>query len=41
MTIDFADEKLVAAQSGELAYDYGHYRFSFDSDEGRVNDEGK
>jgi AhpD family alkylhydroperoxidase len=41
VAVDFAADKLVVAQSGELAYDYGHYSFAFDSDEGRVSDEGK
>ena len=39
--ITFGATFVDVAASGDLAYDYGAYSFAFDSEEGRVVDEGK
>ncbi|MDX1402602.1 MAG: DUF4440 domain-containing protein [Kiloniellales bacterium] len=39
--IDFGADKIVVAQSGDIAYDYGWYTFDFESDEGPESDKGK
>ncbi len=39
--ITFGAERVEAAASGDLAYDYGAYTFAFDSDKGPFAEEGK
>ncbi len=39
--IAFAANRVVAATSGDMAYDYGWYTFAFDTDSGRFEDKGK
>ena len=39
--ITFGAQRVEAAASGDLAYDYGAYTFAFDSDTGRFAEEGK
>jgi len=39
--ISFSAERVEAAASGDLAYDYGAYTFAFDSDKGPFAEEGK
>ena len=39
--IAFAANRVVAATSGDMAYAYGWYTFSFDTDKGRSEDRGK
>ena len=39
--ITFGAQRVEAATSGELAYDYGAYTFAFDSDTGPFAEEGK
>lgn len=41
VAVDFAADKVVVSQSGDIAYDYGHYSFDFETEEGPVNDLGK
>ncbi len=39
--IAFGANRVEASSSGDMAYDYGWYTFAFDTDDGRVTDEGK
>ncbi len=39
--ITFGANRVEASSSGDMAYDYGWYTFAFDTDDGRVTDEGK
>jgi ketosteroid isomerase-like protein/pimeloyl-ACP methyl ester carboxylesterase len=39
--IAFGADRVVAASSGDMAYDYGWYTFAFDTDRGRSEDKGK
>lgn len=41
VALDFGADKIVVSQSGDIAYDYGHYTLAFETDEGPVSDEGK
>ncbi len=41
VTITFGAQRVEAAASGDLAYDYGSYNFAFDSDQGPFAEEGK
>jgi len=41
VTITFGTQRVEAAASGDLAYDYGGYNFAFDSDQGPFAEEGK
>ncbi len=37
----FGPDRIEAASSGDMAYDYGWYTFAFDTENGRVMDKGK
>ena len=37
----FGANRIEVSASGDLAYDYGWYKFAFDTDNGRFMDEGK
>ena len=39
--IVFGANRIEAAPSGDMAYDYGWYTFAFDTDNGRFEDKGK
>ncbi len=39
--VTFGANRVEASSSGDMAYDYGWYIFAFDTDDGRVTDEGK
>lgn len=39
--VTFGPDRIEAASSGDMAYDYGWYIFAFDTDNGRVTDKGK
>ena len=41
VTITFGAQRIEAAASGELAYDYGAYNFGFDTDNGPFAEKGK
>lgn len=41
VTITFGAQRVEAAASGELAYDYGAYDFGFDTDNGPFAEKGK
>ena len=41
VAITFGGQRVEAAASGDLAYDYGSYTFAFDSDQGPFAEEGK
>ena len=41
VSMTFGAQRVEAAASGDLAYDYGSYTFAFDSDQGPFAEEGK
>ena len=41
VSVTFGANRIVASASGDMAYDYGWYKFAFDTDNGRFEDNGK
>ena len=41
VSIDFGMDSLTVSEAGDMATDIGHYTFAFDTDAGRVEDQGK
>ena len=39
--VTFGPNRVEASSSGDMAYEYGWYKFAFDTDNGRITDKGK